>query len=83
MESSLSGPAPGVDDTSIQSDDSGPKLTAYGHSKCKWFPRVLQLDSEFDGSACADSDCEDPEEPGPKVTCNKCKDKVYSITPTH
>ena len=83
MESSLSGPASGVDDTSIQSDDSGPKLTAYGHSKHKWFPRVLQLDSEFDGSACADSDCEDPEEPGPKVTCNECKDKVYLITPTH
>ena len=72
-----------MDDTSIQSDDLGPKLTAYGHSKHKWFPRVLQLDSKFDGSACADSDCGDLEEPGPKVTCNECKDKVYSITPTH
>jgi hypothetical protein len=61
MESSLGGPASGVDDTSIQSDNLGPKLTAYGHSRHKWFPRVLQLDSEFDGSACADSDCEDPE----------------------
>ena len=38
MESSLSGPASGVDDTSIQSDDSGPKLTAYSHSKRKRFP---------------------------------------------
>ena len=80
MESSLSGPASGVDDTSIQSDNLGPKLTAYRHSKRKRFPRVLQLDSKFDGSACADSDYEDPEEPGPKVTCNDCKDKVYSIT---
>jgi hypothetical protein len=38
MESSLSGAASGVDDTSIQSDDSGPKLTAYSHSKRKRFP---------------------------------------------
>ena len=38
MESSLSGTASGIDDTSIQSDDSGPKLTAYSHSKCKRFP---------------------------------------------
>jgi hypothetical protein len=72
-----------MDDIDIQSDDSGPKLTAYGHSKRKRFPRVLQSDSDFDGSVCADSDCEDPEQPGPKVTCNECKDKVNSIILIH
>jgi len=72
-----------MDDIDIQSDDLGPKLTAYGHSKRNRFPRVLQSDSDFDGSVCGDSDCKDPEQPGPKVTCNDCKDKVNSITLIH
>ena len=83
LASSLGGLASDMDNIGILSDDSGPKLTAYGHSKRKRFPRVLQSDSDFDGSVCADSDCEDPEEIGPKVTCNECKDKVNSIILTH
>ena len=54
-------------------------LTAYNNSKHKHFPRVLQSDSDVDSSVYADSDCENPEEPGTKIMCNECKDKVNSI----
>jgi hypothetical protein len=63
----------------IQSDDLEPKLTAYGHSKHKGccnqnLCRLVQS---------VDSDCEDPGQPGPKVTCNECKNKVNSIILIH
>jgi hypothetical protein len=63
----------------IQSDDPEPKLTAYGHSKhkgcCNWnLCRLVQS---------VDSDCEDPKQPGPKVTCNECKNKVNSTILIH
>ena len=59
------------------------KLT-YSHSNCKHFPRVLQSDSDFDGSVFKSVDL-NPKEPGPgpKVTCNKCKDKINSIILIH